>query len=172
MTEASATRAGSEAHEIKRERIRHWTLWLGVLQVTVGCLFGLLPPSMVEWFRGVVMAHLGFTANGVLMIVLGLLVREMQLGPKLLGLWFWSLQVGTWLNGAAGVIAAFTGAASKFTPAANHQAPPPGGDASRLVAGSLALCAVAILLALVLTLYGLASARRNRPPVKPGRFQS
>ena len=60
--------------------IRRWTLILGVLQVTVGCLVGLIPPGAVEWFRGIVMAHIEFTANGVLMIVLGLLVRELRLG--------------------------------------------------------------------------------------------
>jgi hypothetical protein len=33
--------------------IRRWTLVLGVLQITVGCLIGFIPPSAVEWFRGI-----------------------------------------------------------------------------------------------------------------------
>ena len=54
----------------------------GVLQITVGCLVGFIPPSAVAWFRGIVMAHIEFTVNGVLLVV------------------------GTWANGAAGIAAA------------------------------------------------------------------
>ena len=63
-----------------KETLRRWTLLLGVLQITVGCVVGFIPPSAVAWFRGVVMAHIEFVVNGMLMIVLGLLVREMRLG--------------------------------------------------------------------------------------------
>ena len=59
-----------------KETLRRWTLLLGVLQITIGCTVGFIPPSAVSWFRGIVMAHIEFTANGVLMIVLGLLVRD------------------------------------------------------------------------------------------------
>ena len=52
------------------ESLRRWTLVLGVLQVLVGCLVGLVPPDSVAWFRGIVMAHIEFTANGALVIVL------------------------------------------------------------------------------------------------------
>src|SRR5262245_61020755 len=85
--------------------IRRWTLILGVLQVTVGCVVGFIPPSAVEWFRGIVMAHIEFTANGVLMVVLGLLLKELRLGPAALWVWFVALLIGTWANGTAGVIA-------------------------------------------------------------------
>ncbi len=61
---------------------------LGVLQITVGCVVGFIPPSAVAWFRGIVMAHIEFTANGVLMVVFGFLVRELRLNPTALKVWF------------------------------------------------------------------------------------
>lgn len=143
------------------DSIRRWTLILGVLQVTVGCLVGLIPPGAVDWFRGIVMAHIEFTANGVLMIVLGLLVRELRLGAVPLGTWFVTLQVGTWSNGGAGLAGAFLGASSPLMPTLNEKFPPPAGTDSLLVTGLLQLCGVTILIALLLTLYGLW---RNRMP--------
>ncbi|HLQ45160.1 MAG TPA: hypothetical protein VK137_10555, partial [Planctomycetaceae bacterium] len=70
---------------------RRWTLVLGVLQITVGCVVGFIPPSAVAWFRGLVMAHLEFTANGVLMVAFGFLVRELRLTPTALKVWFATL---------------------------------------------------------------------------------
>src|SRR5260221_13536950 len=99
-----------------KANLRRWTLLLGVLQITVGCIVGFLPPSAVAWFRGIVMAHIEFTANGVLMIAFGFLINELRLGPGALRVWFATLQIGTWTNGAAGVAAAFTGASSKLMP--------------------------------------------------------
>jgi len=138
-----------------KSNIRRWTLVLGVLQITVGCGIGLIPPSAVAWFRGIVMAHIEFTANGVLMVVFGLLVRELRLSPTALKVWFGTLQVGTWSNGAAGVAAAFIGATSQLMPTLNEKFPPPHGTDNPIVSGSLTLCAVTILMALLLTLYGL-----------------
>ena len=65
--------------ESLREQLRRWVLLIGVAQVLFGCLVGFIPPTAVSWFRGIVMAHIEFTANGVLMIVVGLLARELQL---------------------------------------------------------------------------------------------
>ena len=135
--------------------LRRWTLLLGVLQITVGCLVGLIPPPAVAWYRGIVMAHIEFTANGVLMVVLGLLVRELRLGSTALRVWFAALLVGTWTNGAAGVMAAFLGSTSNLMPTLNEKFPPPHGSDNPLVSGTLLLCAASILTALVLTLVGL-----------------
>src|ERR1700686_782086 len=99
-----------------KANLRRWTLFLGVLQITVGCIVGFISPSAVAWFRGIVMAHIEFTANGVLMVAFGFLVRELRLGPSGLKLWFATLQIGTWTNGAAGVAAGFIGASSKLMP--------------------------------------------------------
>jgi len=57
-----------------KANLERWTLILGVLQITVDCVVGFVPPSAVEWFRGIVMVHLEFTANGVLMVVFGFLI--------------------------------------------------------------------------------------------------
>src|SRR5215467_3616434 len=90
-----------------KANLKRWTLFLGVLQITVGCAVGFIPPAAVEWFRGIVMAHIEFTANGVLMVAFGFLISHLALRPALLWLWFATLQIGTWTNGAAGVAAAF-----------------------------------------------------------------
>src|SRR5712691_12967796 len=93
--------------DILKSNLKRWTLVLGVLQITVGCIVGFIPPSAVAWFRGVVMAHIEFTANGVLMVVFGFLVKELRLSPAALKVWFATLQIGTWTNGAAGLVAGF-----------------------------------------------------------------
>ncbi|MSQ98987.1 MAG: hypothetical protein EXR85_06820 [Xanthomonadales bacterium] len=139
--------------------LKHWALLLGVLQITIGCMVGFIPPSAVQWFRGIVMAHIEFTANGVLMVVLGLLVSQLRLGPTAFKAWFATLQIGTWSNGAAGLAAAFTGSSSQLMPTLNEKFPPPHGVDSPLVTGLLQLCGVTILIALMLTLYGLLRSR-------------
>ncbi len=139
--------------------LRRWTIFLGVLQITVGCIVGFIPPTAVAWFRGIVMAHIEFTANGVLMIVFGLLVNELLLGPGALKVWFATLQIGTWTNGAAGVAAAFLGASSKLMPTINEKFPPPHGTESALVTNTLMVCGITITVALLLTLYGLWRAK-------------
>ena len=141
--------------------LKRWTLVLGVLQITVGCLVGLIPPSAVAWFRGIVMAHIEFTANGVLMVVFAFLVSELRLSPLALKAWFAALQIGTWTNGAAGIAAAFLGASSALMPTINEKFPPPHGTEHPVVSGLLQLCGVTIIAALLLTLYGLM---RSKPP--------
>lgn len=141
-----------------KSNLRRWTIFLGVLQITVGCLIGFLPPTAVAWFRGIVMAHIEFTANGILMIAFGLLVRELSLGSRPLWIWFAMLQIGTWSNGAAGVAAGFLGATSPLMPTLNEKFPPPNGTQHPLVSGSLMLCGITIMIALVLTLVGLWKA--------------
>jgi len=115
----------------------------------------------VEWFRGIVMAHIEFTANGVLMVAFGFLVKELHLGPAGLKVWFATLQIGTWTNGAAGVTAAFLGASSQLMPTINEKFPPPHGTESALVTATLKLCGVTIMVALLLTLYGLLRRRSS-----------
>jgi len=138
-----------------KESIRRWTLVLGVAQVTAGCIVGFIPPTAVQWFRGIVMAHIEFTVNGILVIVLGLLVRELRLAPLALSAWFATLQVGAWTNGGAGLLAAFMGSSSNLMPTINEKFPPPHGTDSPVVSGLLLVCGVTILTALALTLVGL-----------------
>jgi hypothetical protein len=141
--------------------LRRWTLILGVLQILAGCVVGFIPPSAVAWFRGIVMAHIEFTANGVLTVAFGFLVRELRLGPAPLRVWFATLQIGTWTNGAAGVAAAFIGASSKLMPTLNEKFPPPHGTDNPIVSGLLQLCGVTIIVALLLTLYGLLRSKTS-----------
>lgn len=142
-----------------KANIKRWTLFLGVLQITVGCAVGFIPPSAVEWFRGIVMAHIEFTANGVLMVAFGFLVSQLALRPALLWVWFALLQIGTWTNGASGVVAAFIGSSSTLMPTINEKFPPPNGLDSPLVTGLLQVCGITIMVALLITLYGLLRAR-------------
>ncbi len=143
-----------------KEQLRRWVLMIGVAQVLFGCLVGFVPPTAVGWFRGIVMAHIEFTANGVLMIVVGLLAREMRLGPAALKIWFATLVVGTWTNGGAGLIGAFAAQSSRLMPTLNATFPAPGGLDSPVVTGLLMVCGITIVTALALTLAGLALGSR------------
>ena len=138
-----------------KANLRRWTLLLGVLQITVGCIVGFTPPAAVAWFRGIVMAHIEFTINGILLVAFGFLVKELRLGPTALKVWFVTLLVGTWANGGAGLAGAFIGSSSKLMPTLNEKFPPPHSLDSPVVTGMLLLCAVSILMALLLTIYGL-----------------
>ncbi len=142
-------------------RIRRWTLLLGVLQILVGCLVGFIPPSAVPWFRGIVMSHIEYTANGVLMIAFGFLVNEMNLGRAALMLWFVLLQIGTWTNGTAGLVAGIAGRTSPLMTTLNEKFPPPGGTDLPAVSVLLQVCSVTMIAALALTVYGLARRPRT-----------
>jgi hypothetical protein len=115
----------------------------------------------VAWFRGIVMAHIEFTANGVLMVAFGFLVNELCLGQTALIVWFATLQFGTWSNGAAGLAGAFIGESSKLMPTINEKFPPPHGTDNPIVSGLLTFCGVTILVALLLTLYGLLRSKTS-----------
>jgi hypothetical protein len=144
-----------------RLRIRRWTLLLGVLQVTLGCMVGFIPQSAVSWFRGIVMSHIEYTANGVLMVAFGFLVNEMNLSRTALKIWFATLQIGTWTNGTAGLVGALIGYSSSLMPTLNEKFPPPHGTDHPAVTGLLQVCGVTIIVALALTLYGLLRSRET-----------
>lgn len=144
--------------ETLKATLKRWTLILGVLQITTGCVIGLIPPDAVSWFRGIVMAHIEFTANGVLMVVFAFLLPELQLNAAALKLWFATLQIGTWTNGTAGLAGALLGASSQLMPTINEKFPAPHGLDNPVVTGLLMACGVTILVALLLTLYGLFRA--------------
>src|SRR5215472_17455831 len=148
--------------ESLKASLKRWTLILGVLQITVGCAVGFIPPSAVHWFRGIVMAHIEFTANGVLMVVFAFLTNELALGSCLLATWFATLQIGTWTNGAAGLADAFIGASSNLMPTLNEKFPPPNGTDNPLVTGLLQVGGVTIMVALLLTIYGLLRSKTTK----------
>jgi hypothetical protein len=80
---------------------------------------------------------------------------ELGLGSMGLKVWFALLQIGTWTNGGAGVIAGFIGTSSKLMPTINEKFPPPEGTNSPIVTASLMICGVTIIVMLLMTLYGL-----------------
>lgn len=56
---------------------------------------------------------------------------------------------------------AFIGASSKLMPTINEKFPPPHGSDNPIVSGSLLLCGVTIMVALLLTLYGLLRSKTS-----------
>ena len=158
----------STALEPLKERLRRWVLIIGVAQVLFGCLVGFIPPTAVSWFRGIVMAHIEFTANGVLMIAIGLLTRELRLSAGALWTWFWTLVVGTWSNGSAGVVGGFVGQSSRLMSTLNQAFPAAGGLDNPFVTGLLIVSGVTIVIALVLSLVGLVRGMytMNAEPTK------
>ena len=151
-----------DVHALKLS-LRRWTLILGVLQITLGCIVGFIPPTAVQWFRGIVMSHIEYTANGVLMIVFGFLVHELRLQSTALKVWFATLQIGTWTNGTAGLVGAFIGYSSVLMPTINEKFPAPHGSDHPAVTGLLQLCGVTLMVALLLTIYGLLRSEASSP---------
>jgi len=81
--------------------------------------------------------------------------------PAALKVWFATLQIGTWTNGAAGVAAAFIGASSKLMPTITEKFPPPNGSDNPMVTSTLLLCGVTIMVSLLLTLIGLLRSKTS-----------
>ena len=142
-----------------QQTLKRWTLFLGVLQITAGCVIGLVPPSAVAWYRGMVMSHIEFVMNGIMMIAFGFLVSELALGARALKVWFATLQMGTWFNGMAGLVGALIGFSSALMPTLNEKFPAPNGPDHPAVTTFLQVCGISILIALVLTLVGLGRKR-------------
>ena len=142
-----------------KQTLRRWTLILGVAQVLFGCLVGFTPPTAVPWFRGIVMAHIEYTANGVLTVTLGFLLAEMELGASAMKAWFATVQLGTWTNGAAGLVTAWSGQSTQLMGTLNEKFPPPVAGDNALATGLLMTCGITIVIALVLTLVGLFRAK-------------
>jgi hypothetical protein len=82
-------------------------------------------------------------------------IAELELGAWALRLWFVTLQVGTWTNGAAGLTGAFIGHSSRLMSSINEKFPAPNGLDHPAVTGLLLVCGITIMIALVLTLAGL-----------------
>ncbi len=141
-----------------KDALRRLTLLLGVAQITVGCLVGLVPPAAVPWFRGLVMAHVEYTGNGMLLVLLALLLPELRLGRTGLRSWFVALQCGTWLNGTAALLAGVVGRSSPLLSVASAASAPPRGTADTAVTTLLVAAAVCVLVGLALTLVGLGRA--------------
>lgn len=140
----------------------------GIGQVLLGCLIGLIPPPMVPHFRSLVTSHIEFTANGMLLSILGIILPYLALSNMLLFVLEITAYLGTFCNGFAFVIAGFTGYGTPLAPTTHKQFPFPNGiegPMSDIVTGCLFVCAVTIIVALSLTLIGLFGGKVE--PQKP-----
>lgn len=131
---------------------------IGVFQVLLGCVCGLIPPPAVLHFRAMVTAHIEFCVNGTLLAVLGILTQYMTLSSPLFALLELTAYLGTFCNGGAFVISAFTGFGTKLGPTVNEKFPPPNGTEggySETITNTLLVCAVTVIISLVLSMIGL-----------------
>lgn len=131
---------------------------MGVAQVLLGCLVGFIPPPAVMHFRSIVTSHIEFCVNGTLLAVLGILTQYMYLSP----FWFTVLEInaylGTFCNGGAFFVSAFTGFGTKLAPTTIETFPYPNGVVggySDLMTSILMVCGVTVVICLVLSLVGL-----------------
>src|SRR5579872_3024961 len=69
---------------------------------------------------------------------------------------------GTWTNGAAGIAGALLGASSPLMPTLNKSLPPPNGIDNPVVSALLQVRGVTIMVALLMTLYGLFRSKTSR----------
>ena len=134
-------------------------IMMGVLQVLIGCIVGLIPPPAVVHFRSIVTAHIEFCFNGILLALMGLLTQYMALGSVSFFILEVTAYFGTFLNGSAFFISAFTGFGTKLSPTINEKFPFPNGiegGYSDLMTTCLMTSGVTVITCLVISLVGLA----------------
>ena len=131
---------------------------LGVLQVLLGCIVGLIPPPAVLHFRSIVTSHIEFCVNGMLLTLLGLITNYMTLSDTMMVIMEISAYLGTFLNGTAFFVSAFTGFGSPLAPNIHEKSPFPKGTEggySDLMTGMLMTCAVFVICSLIIASIGL-----------------
>lgn len=141
---------------------------IGVLQVLLGCFVGFIPPPAVLHFRSIVTAHIEFCINGTLLAVLGILAQYMKLSPAMFAVMELTAYLGTFCNGGAFLISAFTGFGTKLAPTVIEKFPFPNGiegGYSDLMTGCLMVCGVTIITSLILAIVGLV-AYEDKPKSK------
>jgi hypothetical protein len=133
-------------------------LTLGVAQVLMGCITGIIPPPAVLHYRAIVTAHIEFCVNGTLLAVIGLLIPRMKLSTTMFRLLEVLAVLGTFTNGGAFILSAFTGYGTKLGTTINEKFPPPKGiegGYSDAITNILMVCAVTMIAACVVALIGL-----------------
>ena len=134
-------------------------IFLGVVQILLGCIVGLIPPPAVLHFRSIVTSHIEFCVNGILLALLGLITNYMTLSDTMLVIMEISAYLGTFLNGTAFFVSALTGFGSPLAPNVHEKTPFPNGiegGYSDLMTGMLMTCALFVILSLIIALIGLA----------------
>jgi hydroxylaminobenzene mutase len=128
----------------------------GMLLFLVGLLTGFAIPALVNPRMGV-SAHLEGVLNGTFLVGLGLVWKDIRLGPRALTATFWLALYGAWVNWASTALSAAWGT-SGLTPlaGAGHTGAP---WQEQVVAFGLYTLSLAIVASVALTVIGL----RGRP---------
>jgi hydroxylaminobenzene mutase len=130
----------------------------GMLLFLAGLLTGFAIPALVNPRMGVA-AHLEGVMNGVFLIGLGLVWKDIRLGSRLLAATFWLALYGAWVNWAAITLSAVWGT-SGLTPlaGAGHTGTP---WQEQIVGFALYTLAFAIVASVALAAFGLRGAPRD-----------
>jgi hydroxylaminobenzene mutase len=136
---------------------RRRLIWHGVLLILLGLASGVFIPVLTNSRMGL-SAHLTGVQNGVLLVVFGLLWNEAKLTDRLAATTFWLLVCAMYVLWGATLLGAAFGT-SRLTPIAGEGF---AGSAWQegIVALGLATGSVAVLVAIVCILYGLAQKGR------------
>jgi len=132
-------------------------MWHGIFLFLLGLLTGLAVPALTNPRMGV-SAHLEGVLNGIFLIILGLLWRELRLTPRAATATFRIALYGTYANWAATLLAAILGT-SRLTPQAGA-----GHSATQwqeaIVAFGQGSLVVAMLICCGFVLSGLSTNRK------------
>jgi hydroxylaminobenzene mutase len=130
----------------------------GMLLFLVGLLTGFAIPAIVNPRMGV-SAHLEGVMNGIFLIGLGLMWKDIRLGPRALAATFWLALYGAWANWIATALSAAWGT-SGLTPlaGAGHTGTP---WQEQVVAFGLYTLALAIVASVALAAFGLRGAPQS-----------
>ena len=125
----------------------------GVLQCLISLLIGFIPPTSIGWYAMLVKAHVAFMFNGCLAIILAMIGPEIgkSLSATQMKVWALTMQLGTFMNGAAHLKGAISGTKCSFIRSMGRA--PHGDDA--VMEGMLMFSAVGIVIAVALTVLGL-----------------
>jgi hydroxylaminobenzene mutase len=139
-----------------RRLIRH-----GMALFVLGLLTGILIPVLTSPRLGLA-AHVEALLNGIFLILVGGVVwRELRLPERLAASGFWLLLIAAYFNWAFCLLAAVFGASQTLAIAgAGHTAAP---WQEQLVSMGLGLGAICVLLACCFVFYGLRTARDPEP---------
>ena len=148
-----ALEARSHSHSRSTGRFLAANLLGGVLQCLVSCLLGLVPPTAVGWYAMMLKTHVAFMMNGFLAMLVSFFGPEIgkSLSDDQMKVWALTMQLGTWFNGLAHLKGAISGTKAPMVRSMGRA--PYGEDA--VMEGMLMFCGVNIIVALVLTCWGL-----------------
>ncbi len=134
------------------ETLAHRLLQLGILLFLIGLLTGFVAPTLTNPRMGL-SSHLEGVLNGLFLVLLGLVWKQLSLSRITLVTTFWLAVYGTFANWAGTLLGAFWGA-SAFMPiaAAGHHA---SVAKEAVISALLVTLSLAMVTVCVLVLWGL-----------------